>query len=55
LKVQTGKGKIPFSAVSREKYDSKDKYHFAKLQGKSLTVHSVEKKESVNIPLYSHI
>jgi DNA topoisomerase-3 len=47
IRVQTEKANIPFSIVSREKYDQKDTANsiFQKLQGNSLQVQSVEKKE----------
>jgi DNA topoisomerase-3 len=47
MRVQTEKAGISFAVVSREKYGSKDAVSaiFQKLQGNSLTVQSVEKKE----------
>jgi DNA topoisomerase-3 len=47
IRVQTEKANIPFSVISREKYGSKDMANaiFQKLQGKSLQVESVDKKE----------
>jgi DNA topoisomerase-3 len=47
IRVQTEKSNIPFSMTSCEKYDGKDAANaiFQKLQGNSLQVQSVEKKE----------
>jgi DNA topoisomerase-3 len=47
IRVQTERSGTPFAVVSREKYDSKDVANavFGKLQGNSLTVQTVEKKE----------
>ncbi|MDR0874151.1 MAG: DNA topoisomerase 3 [Prevotellaceae bacterium] len=47
IRVQTEKAGIPFAVISREKYDRKDTANavFQKLQGNSLQVQSVEKKE----------
>ncbi|GHT11737.1 DNA topoisomerase [Bacteroidia bacterium] len=47
IRVQTEKANIPFSVISREKYGSKDMANaiFQKLQGNSLQVQNVEKKE----------
>ena len=47
IRVQTEKTNIPFSVISREKYDSKELANsvFGKLQGNSLIVQSAEKKE----------
>jgi DNA topoisomerase-3 len=52
IKVQTEKAGISFSVVGREKYDSRDAANviFKKLQGSSLTVRSVEKKEVIQEP-----
>lgn len=47
IRVQTEKAGISFAVVSREKYDGKDTANtiFQKLQGNSLQIQSVEKKE----------
>jgi DNA topoisomerase-3 len=47
IRVQTEKAGIPFAVISREKYDGRDTANaiFQKLQGNSLQVQSVEKKE----------
>jgi DNA topoisomerase-3 len=47
IRVQTEKADMPFFVISREKYDSRDIANaiFQKLQGDSLQVQSVEKKE----------
>jgi DNA topoisomerase-3 len=47
IRVQTEKSGIPFVVISREKYDSKESASsvFGNLQGSSLLVQSVEKKE----------
>ncbi|GAB6013192.1 type IA DNA topoisomerase [Viscerimonas tarda] len=47
IRVQTEKANIPFAVVNREKYDRKDTANaiFQKLQGNSLQVQTVEKKE----------
>jgi len=47
IKVRTEKSNIPFSAISREKYEDKDTANgiFQRLQGGSLNVQSVERKE----------
>ena len=47
IKILTEKSDIEFSVLSREKYDNKDTANsvFRKLQGNSLSVRSVEKKE----------
>jgi DNA topoisomerase-3 len=47
IRVQTEKTNIPFSVISREKYENKDVANaiFQKLHGDSLKVQAVEKKE----------
>ena len=47
IRIQTKKSNIPFSAISREKYDNKETANdiFQKLKGNDLKVESVEKKE----------
>jgi DNA topoisomerase-3 len=47
IRVQTEKTEIPFAVISREKYDSKETANavFQLLQGNSLQVQAVEKKE----------
>jgi DNA topoisomerase-3 len=47
MRIQTEKSDVSFSVISREKYDSKDMANaiFQKLQGNSLQVQTVEKKE----------
>lgn len=47
IRVQTEKSNVSFPAISREKYEQKDMANtvFQKLQGNSLQVQSVEKKE----------
>ncbi|GHV05627.1 DNA topoisomerase [Bacteroidia bacterium] len=47
IRIQTEKANIPFAVVNREKYDRKDTANaiFQKLQGNSLQVQTVEKKE----------
>jgi DNA topoisomerase-3 len=47
MRVQTEKAGVSFAVTSREKYENKDIANavFEKLQGNSLTVQSVEKKE----------